>query len=110
MARKEDTHFVVTYRNPEKLGENVTVNVRKISDSSLGLTFVSLSDFVFGNRSPIVDPNEDSLRQRFQNTKSLHLSIYNIVSVEEVGEENSGMSLAKDKSNIVFFNPDKPTD
>lgn len=102
-----DTYFVVTYRDTEKTGKTRSIKVRSIEDSSLGLTFVALSDFIFNSSSPILDPSEDYAKQRFQKTKCLHLSIYNIICVEEVGDDNKGIVLAHDKSNIVFFNPEK---
>ena len=107
MSTEQDTYFVVTYRNPEKPGENLTLRVRKIADSSLGLAFVSLSDFVFQSRSTLLNPQDEYAKKRFQKTKSLHISIYNIISVEEVGEENEGLHLAHDKSKLLVFNPDK---
>ena len=106
MSNEPETYFVVTYRNPEKLDENITVRVRSIRDSSLGLAFVALSDFVFHSRSRLLNPQDEYTKKRFQNTKSLHLSVYNILSVEEVGEENAGLSLAHDKSKLIPFNPD----
>ena len=107
MSSEQDTYFVVTYRNPEKPTENITIRVRSIQDSSLGLAFVSLSDFVFKSRSALLNPQDEYAKTRFQKTKNLHLSIYSILSVEEVGEDNDGLSLAHDKSKLLLFNPDK---
>ena len=107
MSTEQETYFVVTYRNPEKSGENITVRVRSIQDSSLGLAFVSLSDFVFHSRSALLNPQDEYAKKRFQKTKSLHLSIYNILSVEEIGEDNTGLQLAEEKSKLLLFDPDK---
>ena len=106
MSGEPKTFFIVTYRNPEKPSENITVRVRTIKDSSLGLAFVSLSDFIFHSRSNLLNPQDEYAKKRFQKTKSLHLSIYNILSVEEVGEENQGLGLAHDKSKLLFFKPE----
>ena len=103
----QETYFVVTYRNPDKQGENITIRVRKIADSALGLAFVSLSDFVFHSRSALLNPQDEYAKKRFQKTKSLHLSIYSIISVEEVGEDNAGLHLADDKSKLLLFEPEK---
>lgn len=107
MSSSAETHFVVTYRNPEKSGETITLRVRNVEDSSLGLAFVSLSGFIFGSRSAILNPKDEYAKQRFQHTKNLHLSIYNIISIEEVGEENTGLQLAPEKSKLLLFDPDK---
>ena len=106
MSAEAETYFVVTYRNPEKPEENITVRVRNIRDSSLGLAFVALSDFIFHSRSNLLNPQDEYAKKRFQKTKSLHISGYNILSVEEVGEENSGLSLGQDKSKLLLFNPE----
>jgi hypothetical protein len=109
---KNKTYYIITYRDP-KDGKVVECKARKIQDSGLGLSFVSISDFVFNNSSVVVDPTEEYLRKRLENVKSLHLSVYSIVSVEEVGTENSGLKFRNDKSNLVVLNtsapsPDKP--
>ena len=98
---ENQSYFAVTYRNPEKLTENLTVNVKTIKDSSLGISFVSLSDFLFSQKSIIVDPKEDQMRQRFEKTRSLHLSIHHIVSIEEKGLENEGLRFVNDRSNVL---------
>lgn len=95
--------FQVTYRNPEKLSENMTLKCQSIGDSSLGLGFISLSQFIFESNSIIVDPKEDQIRQKFQNTKSLHLSIHSIISIEEIGLENAGLHFINDKSNLLVL-------
>ena len=107
MRSEQETYFVVTYRNPDKPGENITVRVRKIEDSSLGLAFVALSDFVFHSNSSLLNPQDEYAKKRFQKTKSLHLSIYSIISVEELGDDNQGLQLADDKSKLLLFSPDK---
>ncbi len=109
---KEKTHFVVTYRNPEilsdpKADKNITLKVEEISDSTLGLGFICLRKFIFEKQGPIIDPKQDQLQQKFSKTKSLHLSIHQIVSIEEVGEDHKGLSFQKDKSNLLILNPEQ---
>ena len=103
----ESNLYVVTYRNPEKQEENITIRVRKINDSNLGPTFIALSDFVFHTASKLLNPQDEYAKKRFQKTQKLHLSIYHIVSVEEVGDEIS-LSLASKEGDVLFFDPDKP--
>ena len=104
---KEKTFFIVTFRDVENLekSKNMTIKVRKVGDSSLGLGFVALSDFVFTKNRAIVDPQEERMRERFENTKALHISLYHIVSIEEVGEEHEGLTFLHDKSNLFFLSP-----
>lgn len=108
----EKTYYLVTFRDNEKLtkSDTLTLKVKTIHDSTLGLGFISLSNFVFEDTGPIVDPKFETLKKRFENTKSLHLSLYSIISVEEVGEDHPGLKFTKDKSNLLSFvpNPEQP--
>ena len=100
--------YVVTYRNPDKADDNVVVRVRSISDSQLGPTFVSLSEFVFSSsNSGLINPQDEYAKKRFTNTKTLHLSIYSILTIEEVGGGNAGLSLASKEGQILNFDPNK---
>ena len=102
------SYYIVTYRNPED-EKVLQLKARDICDSMLGLGFVSISDFVFPNqKSVVVDPSEEYLVKRLENVKSMHLNIYSILSIEEVGEENEGLSLKADRSNLVLMSPRSP--
>ena len=106
MASSKDSYFIVTYRDAKE-DKVVECKARTIVDSSLGLSFISISDFVFINKdSVVVDPNEEYLQKRLKNVRSFHLSIYSIISVEEVGFEQSALKLSKDRSNILVLNGD----
>jgi len=63
------THFVVSYRDPldSKL---VELRANKVQDSELGLSFVSISDFVFESRSTVVDPAAEDLKRKFEDVKT----------------------------------------
>jgi hypothetical protein len=37
--------------------------------------------------------------------KSLHICIYNIISIEEVGEQAEGLKFQNDKSKLLLLNP-----
>ena len=104
MASKsaEKTFFLVNYRDP-KDGKSIEVKVKKIEDSSLGLSFVKLSEFIFETESSIVQPTEEQLKKRFENVKSLHLNVYSILSIEELGMSHVGLKFRKDKSNLLSF-------
>lgn len=101
-TKKTDSCFIVTYRDPRD-GQIIRLKVKSIRDSTLGLSFVALSEFVFETEGVVVNPTEEQMRVRFENVKSLHLSIYSIISVEEVGLEHKGLSFKKSRSNLVAF-------
>ena len=102
MAKKAKHYYQVYYRDP-KDGQIVSIKVRTIEDSSLGLSFVKLADFVFSESALVVSPSEEQLKKRLENVKSLHLSIYSIISIEELGLEHQGLKFEKDRSNLVSF-------
>jgi hypothetical protein len=99
---KDLGYYVITYRDPKE-EKILQLKARRVVDSTLGLSFVSISDFVFDTKSVVVSPQEDYLKQRFENVKRLHISIYSILSIEEVGEKTS-LSFSKDKSNLLVLN------
>jgi hypothetical protein len=107
----KETYYLITYREP-KDGQIVTLKSRRVTDSSLGLSFIALSDFIFDTDGLVVNPAEEDLKKRFAAVKTLHLSIYTIVSIEEVGTDHIGLAFEKDKSNLVVFpttpRPPKP--
>ncbi len=103
------TCFVITYRDPKK-GEIVSIKAKNVTDSSLGLSFIAISDFVFDTGTLVVNPAEEDLKKRFEGVKTLHLSIYSILSIEEVGPDHKGLRFKKDKSNLLVLTPQVPTD
>ncbi|MCF8096008.1 MAG: DUF1820 family protein [Desulfobacteraceae bacterium] len=105
-GKGRDTYFVITYREQQE-GKLVTLKARAVTDSSLGLSFIAISDFVFSTNGLVVNPTEEDLKKRFENVKTLHLSIYTIISIEEVGAEHDGLSFKKDKSNLVVLSPEQ---
>ncbi len=101
------TLFLIHYRDP-KSGEIVSLKAHRIYDSPLGLSFVCISDFVFEENPLLIKPSEEHLKKRLENVKSLHLSIYSIISVEELGEEGASLKFKRDKSNLVVLPQDSP--
>jgi hypothetical protein len=105
---KNGGHFVVTYRDPVE-GKVVSLRARAIEDSGLGLSFIRVSGIFFDSESLVIAPEEEALKKRLENVRSLHLSIYTILSIEEVGEANTGLKLSEGKSNlVVLHHPEKP--
>ncbi len=102
---KEKTYYMITYREPQE-GKVKTLKARTVTDSSLGLSFVAISDFIFDTSARVVNPAEEERKRRFEGVKSLHLSIYAIISIEEVGADHDGLHFQKDKSNLVVFSGD----
>ncbi|OQX63205.1 MAG: hypothetical protein B5M56_03700 [Desulfococcus sp. 4484_241] len=102
MAKKDDIHYIITYRDPED--EKVsTIKAKTVTDSTLGMSFVAISDFVFDTNSLVVDPEEETRKKRLEGVKTLHLSIYLILSIREVGKSHEGLKFKKDKSNLFVF-------
>ncbi len=102
------TWFVVTFKDP-KDGSVQTVRCRRVSDSSLGLSFVALGDFVWEGGGTIVLPAEESLRKRLEHVKTLHLSLYAVLSVEEVAEseaEPPRLVFEHDRSKVLVLRPE----
>ncbi len=97
--------YRVTFRDPDT-SETQTLRCRDVSDSPLGLGFVSVSGFDFERASAIVDPREQQLQQRFSDVKRLHLHLHAVLCVEELSEET--LTLEADRSKlIVLERPDE---
>ncbi len=106
MAKQQsDSYFSIQYRDAKE-GKIVVLKARRIEDSTLGLSFVRISDFLFDTNSVVVQPSEVQLEQHFRDVRSLHLSIYSILSVEEIGKKNSGLKFRRKKSNLLAFPSD----
>lgn len=110
---KPQSHYVVTWREAPRDTKDpkdqvVTLKVRSIAPSDLGPTFIALSDFDLDQDGPIIDPGLDGLRVRYADTKRLHVSIYSVLSVEEVGRRNRGLDLG-DRTNLVPLHPTRPS-
>ena len=98
--KKSESLFLVHYRDP-KDGQMVALRVRSVKDSPLGLSFVSLSDFVFETDSLVINPTEEQMQKRLENVRSLHISIYSIIGIEELGE--GPLRFRRDKSNLLVL-------
>lgn len=105
--KKQDVYYVVTFREP-KDGQILTLDARSIADSTLGLSFVCISGFMFDSTKLVVTPDEEALQKRLEGVRALHLSIYSILSIKEMGKENKGLKFKKSRSNLVVLNPDRP--
>ena len=101
MANPE-TCYRITYRD---VAENKvrTLRARSITDSGLGLSFVCVSDFVFDQTSKLVNPNDEAMAAQLEDVKSLHLSMYTIVCIEELGTENKGLEFEHDRSKLLVY-------
>jgi hypothetical protein len=99
---KDKTHYLITYRDP-KDNKILSLKAGRVTDSSLGLSFIAISDFVFSSSMLVVNPEEEDLKRRLTDVKTLHLSIYTIISIEEVGPAHKGLHFKKDKSNLLVL-------
>lgn len=100
MASKEKTYYLIHYRDP-KDGQVIELKANRIEDSSLGLSFVKISEFLFETNALLIKPSEEQLKKRFENVKSIHVSIYSIISIEELGLDHDGLKFKKDRSNLI---------
>jgi len=105
VKKKEETFYLITYRSAKDT-KVLTLKAKTVTDSSLGLSFVAISDFVFDTQSIVINPEEEDQRRQFEGVKTLHLSIYSIISIEEVGPEHKGLKFKKDKSHLVVVSTD----
>lgn len=100
-------YYLLSFRDPKE-NKPVTLKVKTIGDSNLGISFIRISDFIFDTKGTIVDPNEENLRLRYLHTKSLHISIYSIISIEEVGADHPGLRFDLDKSKLLILRNELP--
>ena len=94
------TCYAVTFRADS--GEIVTLRVEEVVDSALGPSFLCLSGFVF-DEGRIVDPKQEALQHRYRDTKRLHLNVFHIQSIEEVGGGHPGLTLEQDRSKLILL-------
>lgn len=100
--KKQNTYFLVHFRDPQD-GTHQSIKAKKIADSSLGLSFICLSDFIFDTSSILVNPDEEAKKLQFENVKNYHLSIYSVLSISEVGEHEKPLNFEADKSNLLVL-------
>ncbi|MBF0360219.1 MAG: DUF1820 family protein [Oligoflexia bacterium] len=101
-------YYVVSYRDPQT-NKILSLKAKTIRDSNVGLSFIFLSDFIFDTDSLVINPVAEELKNRFSNTKGLHLSIYNIISIEETGVENKGLKFEQDRLKVLILPSDNTT-
>jgi hypothetical protein len=77
--------------------------VRQVGDSDLGPGFVCLSDFVFETGTLVLNPAEEALARRYENVRRLHVNVFSIQSIAEIGVEHPGLKLDHDRSNLVVL-------
>jgi len=101
-SKKKDTCFIITYRDPVS-EKQVSIKAATVADSTLGLSFIAVSDFVFDQSPLVVNPREEDMKRHFEDVKTLHLSIYTVLSIEEIGAQHKGLRFKKDKSNLLVL-------
>ncbi len=104
MAKKTTSKnsYLIQYRDP-KDGRSVSIKARKITDSILGLSFIAISEFVFEEAGLLVNPEEEAKKLQFENVKTLHLSIYSILSISEMAENTRSLNFKNDRSNLLVL-------
>jgi hypothetical protein len=103
MAEKsKKSYYRITYRDPRD-AQIVSLRAHTVTDSSLGLSFIAIADFYFESHTLVVNPAEEDLKKRYADVKTLHLSIYTIISIEEVGLSARSISFKNDRSNLVVL-------
>jgi hypothetical protein len=99
-----ERHYEITYKSPED-GQPTTLRARTVGDSELGVGFVCVEDFVFDTRSRLLNPAEESLKKKLEHVRRLHLNVFTIQVVAEVGLDHPGLQLAADRPNLVVLPP-----
>ncbi|MCS7206011.1 MAG: DUF1820 family protein [Leptospiraceae bacterium] len=95
--------FKILFYNQGKIYEIFAKNVQQ---SNL-FGFIEIEDLVFGEKSQVlVDPNEDSLKKEFENTKRLYIPVHSILRIEEIDKE---LDLKPRIINIKDMTPRTPT-
>ena len=102
------TYYIISYRDP-KDNKTLELKAKKVTDSTLGLSFIAISDFIFDSSSLVVNPAEEDLKRKLEHVKTLHISIYSILSIEEVGAAHGGLKFKKNKSNLIVLNSSQKT-
>ena len=102
------TFYIINYRDP-KDNKTLELKAKKVTDSTLGLSFIAISDFIFDSSSLVVNPAEEDLKRKLEHVKTLHISIYSILSIEEVGTAHRGLKFKKDKSYLIVLNSSQKT-
>lgn len=99
---KSKNLYHIHYRHP-KDGKMISLKAGSVEDSSLGLSFVRISDFIFDTSTLVVKPSEEQLKKELEGVKAVHMSLYSIVSIEELGNSHKGLKFKKDKANLLAF-------
>ena len=102
MADKK-TFYIINYRDPTD-NKTLELKAKKVTDSTLGLSFIAISDFIFDSSSLVVNPSEEDLKRKLEHVKTLHISIYSILSIEEIGAAHRGLKFKENKSNLIVLN------
>lgn len=76
-----------------------------MGDSDLGPGFICVSEFLFDTTSRIANPTEEALKRRYEHTRRLHINVFTIQAIAEVGPEHPGLKLDTDRSNLVVLPP-----
>ena len=97
------TFYIINYRDP-KDNKTLELKAKKVVDSTLGLSFIAISDFIFDSSLLVVNPAEEDLKRKLEHVKTLHISIYSILSIEEVGAAHRGLKFKKNKSKLIVLN------
>ncbi|MCB0307987.1 MAG: DUF1820 family protein [Bdellovibrionales bacterium] len=108
-TKKQNIYYEITFRDP-KDGQILSLKAQKIADSTLGLSFITISEFLFDTDKLVVTPDQEALEKRLEGVKALHLSIYSVLSIKEIGNDNKGLKFKKDRSNLVVLSSvDRPS-
>lgn len=83
-----------------------TLKARSVGRSDLGAGFVCVSEFVFDTTSRLANPAEEALKRRFDGMRRLHLNVFTIQSIAELGVDHPGLKLEppdSDRANVVVL-------
>ncbi len=92
--------YRVSFLNQGKVYE---VFVRKVHQDGLW-GFVTLEDFVFGQRTErVIDPGEERLRDEFSGVRRVQVPMHAVFRVDEVAQEGIARIVSLEGSNVTPF-------
>lgn len=90
--------FRVSFLNQGKVYE---VFVRKVHQDGLW-GFVTLEDFVFGQRTErVIDPGEERLRDEFADVRRVQVPMHAVFRIDEVAQEGVARIVSFEGSNVT---------
>ena len=83
-------------------GQVVEIYARQVSQGSI-FGFVEIEGLLFGERTKVVVPSEERLKQEFEGVKRFHVPLLAVLRIDEVEREGRGRIVKSDGSAVMPF-------